>query len=57
VSLSGGTWVKSVLHDFTGGADGYCPLGNVIVGSDGTLYGTTLYGGAAQSGVVFAIAP
>ena len=32
------------------------PVGNVIQGSDGALYGTTLRGGANGSGVVFKIA-
>jgi len=43
---------ETVLHTFTGGADGSYPDG-VIRDSAGNLYGTTEFGGAAQAGVVF----
>jgi uncharacterized repeat protein (TIGR03803 family) len=56
----------TVLHSFTGGADGGHPYAGVTCGSAGNLYGTTVYGGntvacPAQSylpggcGVVFAL--
>ncbi|MGD1020635.1 MAG: choice-of-anchor tandem repeat GloVer-containing protein [Verrucomicrobiia bacterium] len=45
----------TTLHGFTGGADGGYPLGGVIQGSDGNLYGTTSQGGANSSGTVFQI--
>jgi len=35
----------NVLYKFTGGADGAVPYGGVTVGSRGTLYGTTSFGG------------
>jgi uncharacterized repeat protein (TIGR03803 family) len=57
LSPTSGGGVKTVLHDFTGGADGYCPLGNVMLGADGTLCGTTIGGGAHQWGVVFEVTP
>ena len=48
----------SVLHSFTGGADGATPDGKVVVSAnDGTLYGTTSAGGSANSGTVFKIDP
>ena len=34
-------------------ADGFYPLGNVIFGSDGNLYGTAFYGGTYGYGTVF----
>jgi uncharacterized repeat protein (TIGR03803 family) len=43
----------TVLHSFTGGTDGGEPLGGVILDSAGNLYGTTLYGGTTDGGVVF----
>jgi uncharacterized repeat protein (TIGR03803 family) len=45
----------TTLYSFTGGADGGYPLGGVIQGSDGNLYGTTSQGGANSSGTVFQI--
>lgn len=48
----------SILHTFTGGADGAYPVGASLAREkDGTLYGTTPNGGAADAGVVFKIAP
>jgi uncharacterized repeat protein (TIGR03803 family) len=46
----------ALLHSFTG-PDGASPLSNVIQGPDGTLYGTTRFGGAANGGTVFQMAP
>ena len=44
----------SVLHNFSG-SDGWNPETGLVEGNDGTLYGTTLYGGTNQSqaGTVF----
>ncbi|MBS0394307.1 MAG: hypothetical protein JSR54_06735 [Proteobacteria bacterium] len=42
------------LHAFAGGAgDGADPIGRLVQGSDGTLYGVTYNGGAANLGTVF----
>ena len=43
---------ETVLHSFTGGADGANPHGALIQGSDGNFYGTTVNGGAFGQGVV-----
>ena len=53
---SGGGWIETD-YMFTGGSDGGNPLGVVIQGSDGSLYGTTLYGGAYGSGTVYQLTP
>ncbi len=45
----------SILHSFTGGADGSQP-GTLILGGDGNFYGTTAQGGVG-SGTVFRLAP
>jgi uncharacterized repeat protein (TIGR03803 family) len=47
----------TVLHSFSGApADGTEPRAGLIQGSDGTLYGTTYYGGSADRGTVFRLA-
>jgi uncharacterized repeat protein (TIGR03803 family) len=57
------TGTETILHAFTGGADGSDPLSGVIRDSDGNLYGTTYAGGIpacsanAGCGVVFKIDP
>jgi uncharacterized repeat protein (TIGR03803 family) len=46
---------ETVLHSFTGEADGSYPEAGVIVDSAGNLYGTTGIGGKRSSGVVFGL--
>jgi uncharacterized repeat protein (TIGR03803 family) len=46
---------STVLHNFTGGADGGLPYGGVIRDSKGNLYGTAEVGGASGAGVVFKV--
>jgi len=46
---------ESVLHSFTGFADGGLPYAGVIRDSTGNLYGTTYSGGTADDGVVYKI--
>lgn len=48
---------ETVLHTFTGGADGGSPYVGVIFGPEGNLYGTTAFGGQTNAGVVFEIKP
>jgi uncharacterized repeat protein (TIGR03803 family) len=43
----------TVLHSFTGGADGQLPLAGLVRDAAGNLYGTTAFGGASDNGVVF----
>ena len=43
----------TTLHHFTGGSDGAYPYAGVIQAADGTFYGTTLSGGANDSGVIY----
>jgi uncharacterized repeat protein (TIGR03803 family) len=47
--------VFTVLHTFSGGADGAYPYAGLTLGSDGNFYGTTSGGGADGSGTVFKI--
>jgi uncharacterized repeat protein (TIGR03803 family) len=48
---------ETVLHNFTGGADGGYPYAGVIRDAAGNLYGTTEYGGLRSTGVIFKITP
>ena len=47
------TGQETVLYKFTGGADGGNPAAGVVRDSAGNLYGTTVYGGSANAGVVY----
>jgi len=53
-SLDPSTGAETVLHAFGGGPDGDSPLASLL-DMKGTLYGTTFYGGSAESGAVFAV--
>jgi uncharacterized repeat protein (TIGR03803 family) len=44
---SGSGWILRPLYDFTGNGDGAGPYSRVIFGPNGTLYGTTIAGGAS----------
>jgi uncharacterized repeat protein (TIGR03803 family) len=43
----------TVLHRFTGGADGASPQAGLVMDASGALYGTALEGGSVGGGVVF----
>jgi uncharacterized repeat protein (TIGR03803 family) len=53
---SGGTWTYTLLYTFTGGSDGLYSFSNLAL-RQGSLYGTTAYGGSQGAGVVFQITP
>lgn len=56
-----GGWTKSILHTFSGGADGADPRSGLIFDETGALYGTTIVGGSSATcsgcGTVFKLAP
>jgi uncharacterized repeat protein (TIGR03803 family) len=56
LSPSGGNWKYSLLYTFTGGSDGQYSVAN-LVSSQNKLYGTTLYGGSNNNGVVYEVTP
>jgi uncharacterized repeat protein (TIGR03803 family) len=53
---------ESVLYSFPGGAGGYLPQAGLTIDNQGSLYGTTYYGGTGNCdgfgcGTVFRLAP
>lgn len=56
---SGGTWMETILHNFTGDntGDGETPYAGVIFDKAGNLYGTTLNGGGFLIGTLYKITP
>lgn len=52
-SVTIATGSESVLHGFTGKADGETPQGGLLMGTKGILYGTAPGGGRFQKGTVF----
>ena len=54
VAGTGGTWTKKILYSFAQENDGGTPYAEqLFLDSTGNIYGTTLYGGAHDYGVVF----
>ena len=47
----------TMLHAFTGGADGATPFGALLQAADGNFYGTTSRGGANGLGTAFRMTP
>ena len=63
---SGLGWTETVLYSFTGtNGDGSYPSGNLVLDSEGNLYGTTQYGGLSnyclggldQCGIAYKLSP
>jgi uncharacterized repeat protein (TIGR03803 family) len=54
---TGSGWTFNPLYSFAGGNDGTQPRGGVIIGPNGTLYGTTYEGGSQGVGTVFNLRP
>ena len=57
LTKGGGGWIFTPLYVFHGGADGAGPEARVVIGPDGTLYGTTIGGGLYGYGTVFSLRP
>ena len=49
LSPSASGWTFNTLYQFQGGSDAATPLARVIFGPNGSLYGTTYFGGFAQT--------
>ena len=48
-------WSETILHTFTGSADGGNPVCDLVFDQAGVLYGTTTSGGTARHGTVFGV--
>ena len=60
LARNGSGWIFSPLYSFTGRADGSAPIARVVFGRDGTIYGTTEFGGrncGVGCGTVFRLRP
>lgn len=56
-SAPGGSWTETVLYSFSDTSDGADPFPTPVIGSDGSLYGTTMFGGPTELGNVYQLAP
>jgi len=52
-----GGWTETVVHNFTGGADGQWPFSGLTPNENKGFYGTTTGGGSGHLGVVFESRP
>lgn len=52
-----GGWTEKTQFRFAGGLDGGRASGKLLIGADGTLYGTAEFGGLYQRGVIFKLVP
>lgn len=50
-------WTAKVLHAFGASGDGNAPYGGVVADKKGNLYGTTVFGGANNAGIVYELSP
>jgi uncharacterized repeat protein (TIGR03803 family) len=60
LARNGSGWIFTPLYSFTGGTDGSAPIAGVVFGRDGTIYGTTEFGGhncGVGCGTVFHLRP
>ena len=53
LKLANGHWVLNPLYTFMGGSDGAGPTSGVVFGPDGSLYGTTTFGGGGGCNGIF----
>jgi uncharacterized repeat protein (TIGR03803 family) len=57
LTRSGGVWKQTVIHYFSGGADGSGPGSGLAIDPLGNLYGMTPTGGAFGLGVIYVLQP
>lgn len=52
-----GTWIESIIYNFSGPRDGAGPFAPLVMDANGTLYGTTQGSGIYGYGTVFKLTP
>ena len=57
LTLEGGQWFQTTIHNFKGGNDGWGPGSRVVFDAAGNLFGTTPDGGAGSMGTIFMLTP
>ncbi|MFZ0687743.1 MAG: choice-of-anchor tandem repeat GloVer-containing protein [Terriglobales bacterium] len=57
LSPDGTNWKETILHTFTGGADGGRPEAGLVMDKSGNLYGVTIEGGSNNHGTIFELSP
>jgi uncharacterized repeat protein (TIGR03803 family) len=53
----GNDWKETVLHAFGGTGDGNAPYGGLVADKSGNLFGTTVFGGMNNAGIVYELSP
>lgn len=56
-AVSDGAWTETILHRFTGGSDGALPDANLVLATNGRLYGAASNSGANNAGTIFELKP
>lgn len=56
-AVKGKAWVRTTIHNYTGGTDGGSPYGSLTLGSAGVVYGTASIGGTYGAGAVIQFTP
>jgi uncharacterized repeat protein (TIGR03803 family) len=54
---NGGSWTETILHRFSGGADGGAAYAGVILDAAENLYGSTSQGGSKNQGTFYKLSP
>ena len=57
LTKSGGSWSETQLYQFTGGKDGCLPVGQLVFGPAGALYGATSNAFCTGYGTIFQLTP
>jgi uncharacterized repeat protein (TIGR03803 family) len=57
LTLDGGQWFLTTIHNFKGGKDGAGPGSRVVFDAAGNLFGTTPRGGTHDMGTIFTMTP